>query len=89
METRIIAKSQIGNLSYSFLIVEVTDYHCQAHAHAFFFVRTHSLFYRPGIVGTGVCVHDLEWEKIKCQTLEREEIVVERWRMECKGSGTM
>ncbi len=36
-----------------------------------------------------MCVLGLEWEKLKCQTLEREEIVVERWRMECKGSRTM
>lgn len=48
-----IANSQIGNLDYNFLIVAVT--HCQAHAHAFFLVSTHSLFYRLGIVGTGVC----------------------------------
>lgn len=54
-ETQMIANSQIGNLGYNFLIVAVTHYHCQAHAHAFFWVSTHSLFYRLGIVGTGVC----------------------------------
>ncbi len=84
-----IAKFQRGHLGYNFLILVVTHYSCQAPAHAFFFVRAHSLFHSPGIVGTGVCVLGLEWEKLKCQTLEREEIVVERWRMECKGSRTM
>lgn len=84
-ETQMVAKSQTGHLGYDFLIVAVTHYSCKARVHAFFLVRTHSLFYSPGIVRTG----GLEWEKIKCQSLEREEIVVERWRMECKGSRTM
>lgn len=50
-----IAKFQTRHLSSNFLIVAVTHYSCQAHAHAFFLVHAHSLFYSPGIVGTGVC----------------------------------
>jgi len=34
-ETQMIADSHIGNLGNYFLIVVVTHYHCQAHAHAF------------------------------------------------------
>ncbi len=90
VKTQMIAKFQRGHLGYNFLILVVTHYSCQAPAHAFFFVRAHSLFHSPRNCGNrcGVCLV-LEWEKLKCQTLEREEIVVERWRMECKGSRTM
>lgn len=83
-----IAKFQRGHLGYSFLIVAVTHYSCQAPAHAFFWF-VHIPCFIVQELCEQVCVHGLEWEKIKCQTLEREEIVVERWRMECKGSRTM
>lgn len=59
----------------TFLIVAVTHHHSQAQAHAYFWFTHIPCFMDLGL-WEQVCVHGLEGEKIKCQTLEREETVV-------------